>query len=108
MEPFHAKTFSGPLSAERAGLRVMVRSDDRRAAGGSGQTTHNFVRITYGHQREGVQPRTKCHVIMKLWQAHQLARIAALANRIGQIVPRLQKNTAGDGGRVTEISRRPA
>ena len=39
-------------------------------------------------------------------QAQQVARVAALANRIGQIRPRLNPSATGDGRGVAELDRR--
>jgi predicted transcriptional regulator len=105
MDPFPDKTSSAPSSANPAGLRILIRSASSAAGTGSRQPSQPAIRVTRNRKVEHILPDAKLHVITQFRQAQQASRIASLAQRVGKVVPNVEKNTPGDARRVTEISR---
>ena len=69
----------------------------------SGHSPHDAVRIVRRNDGQRVQTQTKIYVVTQFRMAQQAARIAGLANRVGEIVPRLKKASTRDQGRVFEV-----
>jgi predicted transcriptional regulator len=87
-------------------LRILIRSASSTAGTGSRQSSQPSVRVTRNRKVEHILPDAKLHVITQFRQAQQASRVASLAQRVGKVVPSVEKSSPGDASRVAEASHR--
>ena len=81
-----------------------TRQMANQAGAVSDHPPHDPLRVAYGSQFVRVSPQAKFHVITQIRQAKQSARIAGLANRVGQILPSVKKSISRNQRRVIRLA----